>query len=331
MFDVISIFSLKKTHDCDAETQADELSDTLKSQIHRIKWWNTDALFTSYLTHLFLKFIQVITNFKLISEDFFLSQVKVESSLSFVQALWLWIDHWLTWFSDFSSNALYKNDKSLLNELLLDTVEKDQFNMTAQDFLCLLKKLCIMILQNSIIYHQEFSAYFLWKDSFFIQDDYLMFANEVKFSLLNVKKSNELCIRSVVSDIINWISMISKNIIWSIQHHDSYNHQILESLHDYMKNFFAEKFFIILHDFATFSSDIIVLSQLMLRSSYKNNFNFNIASSQLLSQSSYKVNLSLNDLQRLKAASYEDIFDAQASQASSSLNFDVMSSEHHMC
>ncbi len=80
-----------------------------------------------------------------------------------------------------------------------------------------------------------------------------------------------------------------------------------------MKNFFAEKFFITLHNFAALLSDIIAFSQLMLWSSYENNFNFNIASSQLSSQSSYKVDLSLNDFQRLKAALYEDIFDAQAS------------------
>ncbi len=46
-----------------------------------------------------------------------------------------------------------------------------------------------------------------------------------------------------------------------------------------MKNFFAEKFFVILHNSAAFSSDIITLSQLMLQSSYENNFNFNVASS----------------------------------------------------
>ena len=125
--------------------------------------------------------------------------------------------------------------------------------------------------------------------------------------------------------------MTSENIVQSIQHHDSCNHQILKSLHDCMKNFFAEKFFITLHDSAAFLSDIVALSQLMLRSSYEDNFDFNVASSQLSSQSSYEVDSSLNDLQRLKAASYEDISDAQASQASSSLNSDVMSSEHHIC
>ncbi len=279
MFDIVSIFSLKKTHDRDAEAWADKLSDASKSQIRRVKQWNTDALFTSYLTHLSLKFVWVMTDFKSISEDFFLSWVKVESSLSLIWVLWLWIDHWLTWFSDLSSNASYKNDKSLLNELLLDTVKKDWFDMTAQDFLRLLKKLRIVILQNSIIYHQEFSAHFLWKDSLFVQDDYLTFANEVKLSLLNVEKLNELCIRSIVSDIINWISMTSKNIVQSIQHHDSCNHQILKSLHDHMKNFFAEKFFITLHDSAAFSSDIVAFSQLMLRSLYENNFDFNVASS----------------------------------------------------
>jgi len=174
----------------------------------------------------------------------------------------------------------------------------------------LLKKLCIVILQNSIIYHQEFSASFLWKDSLFIQDDYLMFANKIKLFLLNVKKLNELCIWSIVSDIVNWISMTSENIIQSIQHHDSCNHQILKSLHDYMKNFFAKKFFITLHDSAASLSDIIAFSQLMLWSSYENNFDFNIAFSQLSSQSSYEVNSSLNDFQKSKAASYEDIFDA---------------------
>ncbi len=262
---------------------------------------------------------------------FFLSQVKVESSLFLVQALWSWIDHWLTWFSDFSSNASYENDKSLLDKLLLDTVEKNRFDMTAQDFLRLLKKLCIVILQNSIIYHWEFSAHFLWKDSLFIRDDYLMFANEVELFLLNVEKLNELYIRSVVSDIVNRISMTSENIVQSIQHHNSCNHQILKSLHDRMKNFFAEKFFVILHNSAAFLSDIVALSQLMLRFSYENNFDFNVASSQLSLQSLYEVDLSLNNLQRSKAASYEGISDAQASQASLSLNSNVVPSEHHIC
>jgi len=35
MFDVVSIFSLKKTHDRDAEARAGELSDASKSQIRR--------------------------------------------------------------------------------------------------------------------------------------------------------------------------------------------------------------------------------------------------------------------------------------------------------
>jgi len=90
--------------------------------------------------------------------------------------------------------------------------------------------------------------------------------------------------------------MTSENIVQSIQHHDFCNHQILKSLHDCMKNFFAEKFFITLHDSAASLSDIITFSQLMLRFSYENNFNFNITSFQLSSQSSYEVNLSLNDL-----------------------------------
>jgi len=77
-----------------------------------------------------------------------------------------------------------------------------------------------------------------------------------------------------------------------------------------MKNFFAEKFFVILHDSAASSSDIVTLSQLMSQSSYENNFDFNIAFSQLSSQSSYEVDSSLNDLQRSKAASYKDISDA---------------------
>ncbi len=125
--------------------------------------------------------------------------------------------------------------------------------------------------------------------------------------------------------------MTSKNIVQSIQHHDFCNHQILKSLHDHMKNFFAEKFFITLHDFAAFLSNIIVFFQLMLWSSYKNNFNFNIISSQLSSQFSYKVNSSLNDFQRLKVASYKNISDAQTSQTSSSLNSDIVSFEHHIC
>ncbi len=137
-----------------------------------------------------------------------------------------------------------------------------------------------------------------------------MFANKVKFSLLNVEKLNELHIQSIISDIVNWISMTSENIVQSIQYHNSCNHQILKSLHDCMKNFFAEKFFITLHDSAASLSNIITFSQLMLQSLYKNNFDFNIASSQLSSQSLYKVNLSLNDLQKLKAASYKDISDA---------------------
>ncbi len=219
----------------------------------------------------------------------------------------------------------------MLDESLLDTVGEDRFDMTAQGFLRLLKELRIVILQDSIIYRREFPAHSLWKDSLFVRDDYLTFANEVELSLLNVEESDELRIRSVVSDIVNRISMTSENIVRSIQHHGSRNHQILESLHDRMKNFFAGKFFVILHGSAAFSSGIVAFSQLMLRPSYEDNFDFNVTSSQLSSQSSYEVGSSLNDLQRSGAASYEGISDAQASQASSSLNSDAVPSEHHMC
>ncbi len=93
MFDVVSIFSLKKTHDRGAEARAGELSDASESQIRRAGRWNTDALFTSYLTHLLLEFVRVMAGFKSVPEDFFLPRAKVESSLSLVRALWPWIDH----------------------------------------------------------------------------------------------------------------------------------------------------------------------------------------------------------------------------------------------
>ncbi len=88
MFDAVSISSLKKTHGRDAEARAGELSDASESQIRRAGRWNTDALFTSYLTHLFLKFVRVMAGFKPAPEDFFLPRAKVEPSLSLVRALW---------------------------------------------------------------------------------------------------------------------------------------------------------------------------------------------------------------------------------------------------
>lgn len=219
----------------------------------------------------------------------------------------------------------------MLDESLLDTAGEDRSDMAAQGFLRLLKELRIVILQDSIIYRREFSAHPLWKDSLFVRDDYLTFANEVELSLLNVEKPDELRIRSVVPDIVNRISMTSENIVRSIQHHGSRNHQILESLHGRMEDFFAGKFSVTLHGSAAPPSGIVASSQLMLRPSYEDNSDFNVASSQLSSQSSYEVGSSLNDLQRSEAASYEGTSGAQASQASPSLNPDAVPSEHHMC
>ncbi len=77
MFDVASISSLKKTHGRGAEARAGELSDASESQIRRAGRWNTDALSTSYLTHLPLEFVRVMAGFKSAPGDFFCLKPKL--------------------------------------------------------------------------------------------------------------------------------------------------------------------------------------------------------------------------------------------------------------
>ena len=71
-------------------------------------------------------------------------------------------------------------------------IEADRHDLAAQGFLHLLQQFCIILLQDLVIMKQEFPVHPLWTDLIFKQDDYQVFAKDVKLSLLEIEESEEV-------------------------------------------------------------------------------------------------------------------------------------------
>ena len=96
--------------------------------------------------------------------------------------------------------------------------EVDHQDLIAQGFLWLLKQLCIILLQDSVIMRHEFPTHPLWADPIFERDDYRVFAKDVEFSLLEVEEPEEVWIRKTLPAIAEQLNIL----------HQGFSHDVNE-------------------------------------------------------------------------------------------------------
>jgi hypothetical protein len=94
-----------------------------------------------------------------IQGNFYLPRAKTLPPQSLEQAVWPFVDEWLTWFDSYA-NSGEDEDGHVKNESHVRAYENedevDRRDLAAQGFLRLLKQLPIILLQDSVIMRQEF-------------------------------------------------------------------------------------------------------------------------------------------------------------------------------
>ena len=132
---------------------------------------------------------------------------------SLVQSLWPWVDQWQAWFSQAFDDPAFTGSYKELELQPMQLSEEDQINLAGQGFLHLLNDLHTILLQDSIILHQEFPQHPVWQSPIFIQDDYTQFAQKVEQSLLEVEEPDEVQLHKIVPDIANHMNLCQEDII----------------------------------------------------------------------------------------------------------------------
>jgi hypothetical protein len=149
VFAAINITTLKKTHIGRSQgARQAELQGVEEGQIRRAGRWNNDALSNCYLTHLPQKFLRTMAGFEPSNQgNYYLPRAKIAPPRALVQAVWPWVDEWLDWFKSF-------NDQDKKDEQ--QGKEEDCNDMAAQGFLRLLDQLRTILLQDSVLLHEQF-------------------------------------------------------------------------------------------------------------------------------------------------------------------------------
>lgn len=238
LFKAADVKSLKKTHVRGNGAREGEINGASEHQIRRAGGWNTDALSTSYLTHLPLEFVRVMAGFKPAPGDFYLPRAKVEPPLSLVQSLWPWVDQWQAWFRQ-NKKLSGQPDQNLRERPSYEGIslkdlppsQEDRDDLAAQGFLELMCELRTILLQDSVLLSAEFPDHPLWKDPLFVRGDYLQFAQEVQSAMADVEEPIDLRLRKVVPDIALRLNTGREDIVRTVEHQGNRTYQLLESVH----------------------------------------------------------------------------------------------------
>ena len=159
MFTGANVTSLKKTHAGRSQgAKYAELNGVNEGRIRRAGRWNSDAMTNYYLTHLPRKFIRSMAGFSpSIQGNFYLPRAKTLPPRSLEQAVWPFVDEWLTWFDSYADgggggggengedNKIKKGSSARAGEAD-GTDEVDRRDLAAQWFLRLLQQLRIILL-----------------------------------------------------------------------------------------------------------------------------------------------------------------------------------------
>jgi hypothetical protein len=243
VFAQIGLNTVKKTHIGRSEgARWAELNGVSENQIRRAGHWNSDALTNCYLTHLPRKFLRAMAGFNpSIQGNYYLPRAKIQPPESLTHAVWPWVDEWLDWFESYADGSQQEEKEEREDEEQKDTPsEVDRQDMAAQGFLRLLVQLRTILLQDSIIFREQFPSHPIWSDPIFMREDYQAFAAEVKQSMQEVEEPEEVQLRRALPALSERLNHVRQDLQQGLGHSinewgKKLQHQLQEmndSLHD---------------------------------------------------------------------------------------------------
>jgi hypothetical protein len=155
--------------------------------------WNSDTLTNCYLTHLPRKFMRSMTSFSpSIQGNIYLPRAKTLPPQLLEQAVWPFVDEWLTWFDAYANGGDGDDDDHVKMSLIFAWQSQGrggQSRSRRPGVLCLLKQLRIILLQDSVIMRRGFPIHPTWTDPVFRRDDYQAFAKDVEPEEVKIRKT----------------------------------------------------------------------------------------------------------------------------------------------
>ena len=211
VFEAVKLSTLKKANAGRAQgAKQAELCGVNEGQIRRAGRWNSDSLTSCYLTNIPRKFVRGMAGFEPQAQgNYYLPRAKVEPSPELQQAVWPWVDKWMTWFQSYESAD---DDPSDVDSDL----QEDRNDLAAQGFLRLLVQLRTVLLQDSVVLRAEFPEHPLWSDPIFVRQDYLEFAEQVRVSLLDVEEPEEIQIRKTMPAIAQRLNIVRQSLTQTV-------------------------------------------------------------------------------------------------------------------
>ncbi|KAL3258479.1 hypothetical protein ABHI18_006016 [Aspergillus niger] len=238
VFAQVGLNSVKKTHIGRSEgARWAELNGVSENQIRRAGHWNNDALTNCYLTHLPRKFIRAMAGFEPSTRgNYYLPRAQIQPPESLTHALWPWVDEWLDWFESYG-DASRQNEKESDSETE-KVNEDDRQDMAAQGFLRLLVQLRIILLQDSVMFREQFPLHPIWSDPIFLRDDYEAFATEVKQSIRDVEEPEEVRLRQALPALAERLNHVRQDLQQGLGHAikewGSKTHLQLQEINNYL-------------------------------------------------------------------------------------------------
>lgn len=221
----------KKTHAGRSQgAKFAELAGVNEGQIRRAGRWNSDSLTTSYLTNIPRKFVRAMAGFQPVETGaYYLPRTKIEPPASLKQALWPWVDEWLLWQASYTGSG--SEDVQLPPESVrFDSGKVDHGDLASQGFLYLLDYLRTVILQDSVLFMQEFPGHPIWSHSLFARDDYLCFSQLVRDSLIDVEEPQDVQLRRTVPAIATRLQTIEQSIVQTLKVSEERNVGFLQTI-----------------------------------------------------------------------------------------------------
>jgi hypothetical protein len=230
VFDAVGLSSKKKTHSGrSGGARHAELQGVDENSIRRAGHWNQDSMSNCYLSELPRPFIRTLAGFKPTDQgNYYLPRATLDPPDTLIQALWPWVDQWLSWFALSDPDEMSKLDLPPLPPLIQQGIERcDQDDLAGQSFLKLLSLLRTIIIQDSVLLKEEFPSHPIWSHSLFQRADYRQFSEQVRSLVRTASTPHEIQLRQAIPLVADRISSIGENLQQIVQlNHQQTQHSI---------------------------------------------------------------------------------------------------------
>jgi hypothetical protein len=191
-FTSIGVAISKKTHAGRGQGAREaETRGATEFDIRRAGRWNSDTMSNAYLSSFPRTAIKALAGFDInFQANYHLPRAKETPSERLASQVWPQLDVWLQRFEEGANEP----------------------DLAGQGFLQLLKRLRIVVLQDSVLLRRRFPNHSIWRDPLFAMPEYIEFAERVEAGLVDSEEPHFSLIDRVYPLIANELQTLSRTV-----------------------------------------------------------------------------------------------------------------------